>query len=90
VQIDDDDVIGFVRESTANDNAVAMEIALGPGPPRQFWLHFGDLEIGPTGERRQIRESKTWRPANDTRSNGAASLDIDQNQDAAPLFRCFP
>src|SRR5947209_16189243 len=32
-QVDDDQVIGFVKESVAHDNAVAVAIALGgPGP----------------------------------------------------------
>jgi starch synthase (maltosyl-transferring) len=91
VQIDDDDVIGFVKESTASDNAVAVTIALAQAPPRQFWLHFGDLEIGPPGERRHVREIENlvtgerhpieW---------GGVRLTIDQSQNPALLFRCFP
>jgi starch synthase (maltosyl-transferring) len=91
VQIDDDDVIGFVKESTANDNAVAVAIALVQLPPRQFWLHFGDLEIGPPGERRHIREIENLVTGERHQIEwGGVRLTIDQNQDPALLFRCFP
>jgi starch synthase (maltosyl-transferring) len=91
VQIDDDDVIGFVKESTANDNAVAVAIALVQAPPRQFWLHFGDLEIGPPGERRHIREIENLVTGERHQIEwGGVRLTIDRNQDPALLFRCFP
>jgi len=88
--IDDADVIGFVKESAAGDNAVAAAVALAKEPPRQFWCHFGDIEIGPPGRRRRIREIENlvtgerhvieW---------GGVRLTIDQNQDPALLFRCL-
>jgi starch synthase (maltosyl-transferring) len=90
VQIDDDDVIGFVKESTASDNAVAVAIALAPAPPRQFWFHFGDLEIGPPDERRQIREIENLVTGERHKIEwGGVRLTIDQSQDPALLFRCF-
>ena len=86
-QVDDEEVIGFVKESVARDNAVAVAIALSGHGPRQFWFHFGDLEIGPdrrrvtsvenlvTGERHMIE----W---------GGLRLRLDQTRDPALLFRC--
>ena len=59
--LDDAEVIGFVKESPARDNAVAVAIALSGAGPRQFWFHFGDIEIGPDGRarpRRGHRESR--------------------------------
>ena len=39
--IDNDNVIGFLKESVDGTNAVACAIALAAGP-QEFWLHFGD------------------------------------------------
>jgi len=89
-QIDDDQVIGFVKESVAHDNAVAVVVALTGHGPRQFWFHFGDLEIGPDQGRRRVtavenlitgeRHGIEW---------GGVRLRIDQADDPALLFRCF-
>src|SRR5207245_2128518 len=35
-QVDDDEVIGFVKESVSGDNAVAVAIALNKAGPREF------------------------------------------------------
>ncbi|WP_040621809.1 alpha-1,4-glucan--maltose-1-phosphate maltosyltransferase, partial [Rhodovulum sp. PH10] len=48
VQVDSDQVIGFVKESVAHDNVVAVAIALAPGR-HDVWFHFGDMKIGPEG-----------------------------------------
>ena len=40
-QIDDGEVIGFVKESVERDNAVAVAVALTKAGPREFWFHFG-------------------------------------------------
>jgi starch synthase (maltosyl-transferring) len=89
-QVDDEEVIGFVKESVARDNAVAVAIALTGHGPRQFWFHFGDLEIGPEGARRRVgavenlltgeRLPVEW---------GGVRLRIDQADDPALLFRCL-
>ena len=42
LQVDDDNVIGFVKESVDGDNAVAVAIALTGTARATFWLHFGD------------------------------------------------
>jgi starch synthase (maltosyl-transferring) len=88
-QVDDGDVIGFVKESVARDSAVAAAIALNGHGPRIFWFHFGDIVIGAgeqrapvrsivdlvTGERHPIE----W---------GGVRLTIDPSRDPALLFRC--
>jgi starch synthase (maltosyl-transferring) len=89
-QVDDEEVIGFVKESAARDNAVAVAIALAAHGPREFWFHFGDLEIGPDGARRRVsavedlatgeRRPLEW---------GGLRLRIDPSQDPALLFRCL-
>ena len=89
-QVDDTEVIGFVKESASGDNAVAVAVALTPAGPREFWFHFGDIEIGPSTERGRVkfienlvsgeRHVLEW---------GGVRLRIDQQQDPALLFRCF-
>jgi starch synthase (maltosyl-transferring) len=90
VAVDDDQVVGFVKESAAGDNAVAVAIALSGARPREFWLHFGDLEIGPDGARTKVgavenlvtgeRHAIAW---------GGVRLNINPTEDPALLFRCL-
>ncbi len=89
-QVNDEQVIGFVKESVARDNAVAVAIALAGDGSREFWFHFGDLEIGPDDARRRVgavenlmtgeRHPIEW---------GGVRLRIDPAQDPALLFRCL-
>ena len=88
LQADDPEVTGFLKESAAKDNAVAVAIAL-TGARRSFWLHFGDLQIGtPAGARpvRAIENLKTG--AVHTIEWGGARLTIDPQDDPALIFRC--
>ena len=88
LQIDDGGVIGFVKESVTGDNAIAAAIAMTDGA-REFWLHFGDIEIGPPDARRPVRAIENlvsgerhlleW---------GGVRLRIDPAKDPALLFRC--
>jgi starch synthase (maltosyl-transferring) len=89
VPVDDDEVIGFVKESVQHDNAVAVAIALNGQGPRTFWFHFGDITIGP-GDRRQPvraivnlvtgeRHAIEW---------GGVRLTMDPVAEPALLFRC--
>jgi len=88
-QIDDAQVIGFVKESGDRGNAVAVVIALDK-TPRQFWFHFGDIEVGPEDARRRVaaienlitgeRHGVEW---------GGVRLYLDPARDPALLFRCL-
>ena len=89
-QVDDEEVIGFVKESSDGGNAMAVAIALAKEGPREFWFHFGDIEIGPRDARQRVRAIENlitgerhileW---------GGVRLRIDQRQDPALLFRCL-
>jgi len=87
-QVDDAEVIGFVKESVAHDNAVAVAIAL-TAQPRTFWFHFGDLTIGPDGDRKPVR-AITDLVTGERRAIewGGVRLTIDPVRDPALLFRC--
>jgi len=86
LQVDNANVIGFLKVSPKDGNAVACAIALADDP-QEFWLHFGDNKIGgspvraienlSTGERRLLE----W---------GGARLRINPGDDPALVFRCFP
>ena len=71
-QVDDGEVIGFVKELVGRDNAVAVAIALNGHGPRTFWFHFGEITIGPDDKRAPVRAIVNLRPASGTWSNGAA------------------
>ncbi len=88
LQVDNDNVTGFVKESVKGDNAVACAIALA-GEPQDFWLHFGDILIGPHGNKRPVRAIENlitgelrmleW---------GGIRLHIDPASDPSLIFRC--
>jgi starch synthase (maltosyl-transferring) len=85
LQVDNQNVIGFLKESPEDANAIACAVALA-GSPQDFWLHFGDNKIGGspvraiqnllTGEERLLE----W---------GGTRLHIDPSDDPALLFRCM-
>jgi starch synthase (maltosyl-transferring) len=88
-QLDDSEVTGFVKESFAGDNAVAAAITLAKEGPREFWFHFGDIEIGPKDARRRVRTIKNLITGEQhTLEWGGVRLRIDQRQDPALLFAC--
>ena len=86
LQVDDDNVIGFVKQS--GDNAVAVAIALSANP-HEFWLHFGDVQIGPDNARRPVRsiENLATGERHLLEWNGQR-LRIDPQHDPALVFRC--
>ena len=90
LQVDDDNVIGFIKESNDGSNAVAVAISLA-GSPQEFWLHFGDIEIGPADARRPVRaiENLVTGERHLLEWNGRR-LRIDPAEDPALLFRCHP
>jgi starch synthase (maltosyl-transferring) len=89
-QVEEGEVIGFVKQSVAGDNAVAVTVALANTGRREFWFHFGDIEVGLPSSRRRVkfvenlitgeRRLLEW---------GGVRLRIDPQQDPALLFRCF-
>jgi starch synthase (maltosyl-transferring) len=88
-QVDDGEVIGYVKESVDGENAVAVAVALSRAS-HEFWFHFGEIEIGPPGQRRRVssienlatgeRHIIEW---------GGIRLRIDPDHDPALMFRCF-
>src|SRR5262245_50136803 len=89
-QIDDNEVIGFIKESVARDNAVAVAVALTQAGPREFWFHFGDIEIGPSTSRRRVKSIENLITGEEHILEwGGVRLRIDPQQDPALLFRCF-
>ena len=88
-QVDDPQVIGYVKESVGSDNAVAVAVALDKHGPREFWFHFGDIEIGPPGSRGGVKAVENLISGErHTIEWGGVRLRIDQDQDPALLFRC--
>jgi starch synthase (maltosyl-transferring) len=88
-QIDDDEVIGFVKESVDHDNAVACAIALTGLGPRSFWFHFGDITIGPPDNRQPVRSVVNLGTGErHTLEWGGVRLTINPAADPALLFRC--
>jgi len=89
-QLDDAAVIGYVKESPNGDNAVAAAVALAGEGPREFWFHFGDMEIGPPQSRHRVREIEDLVSGKrHVLEWGGVRLRIDQSQDPALLFRCI-
>src|SRR5262249_43341124 len=89
-QVDDDEVIGFVKESVAGDNAVAVAVALAKKGPREFWFHFGDIEIGAGESRHRVKSIENLATGErHILEWGGVRLRIDQQRDPALLFRCF-
>jgi len=86
--VDNDQVIGFIKESRAGDNAVASAIALAPGQ-HGFWMHFGDLMVGPEGNKQPVRVIENLVTGERHRLEwGGVRLTIDADRDPALLFRC--
>jgi starch synthase (maltosyl-transferring) len=89
-QVDDEQVIGFVKESVAHDNAVAVAISLSGSASREFWFHFGDMEIGPPDARRRVSAIEHLRTGERHPIQwGGIRLRIDPRHDPAILFRCI-
>jgi starch synthase (maltosyl-transferring) len=88
-QIDDGEVIGFVKESIHHDNAVAVAIALTGQGPRTFWFHFGDITIGTPQGRHPVRSIVNLATGERHMLEwGGVRLTIDPGADPALLFRC--
>ncbi len=89
IAVEDSNVIGFVKESVNQTNSVVVAIALSRDP-HEFWLPLGDVQVGMTGDRRNVaavenlitgeRHPVEW---------GGIRLRIDPARDPALLFRCL-
>ncbi len=88
LETNDDNVTGFLKESPGGDNAVACAIALSR-TPKEFWLHFGDLTIGPPDDRRPVRavENLVTGERHLLEWNGLR-VRIEPDRDPALLLRC--
>jgi len=88
-QVDDSEVIGYVKESVNGENAVAVAVALAKEGPREFWFHFGDIEIGPAGSRQRVKYVENLVTGERRMIEwGGLRLHIDQQQDSAIFMRC--
>src|SRR5262249_8371851 len=88
-QVDDGAVIGFVKESVSGENTIAAAVALAGPEPHEFWFHFGDIDIGPTGARGRVREIEDLLTGERrTIEWGGVRLKIDPAENPALLFRC--
>jgi starch synthase (maltosyl-transferring) len=86
--VDDDHVIGFIKESIAHDQTVAVAVALAGGR-HEFWLHFGDLRVGPIGNQRPVLSLEDLATGHRRRLEwGGVRLTIDADNDPAMLFGC--
>jgi starch synthase (maltosyl-transferring) len=89
-QVDDKDVIGFVKEAVDGGNAVAVAVALSKDGPREFWFHFGDIDIGPADSRHRVKSIQNLITGEQhVLEWGGVRLRVDQREDPALLFRCF-
>jgi starch synthase (maltosyl-transferring) len=69
---------------------VAVAVALAKEGMREFWFHFGDIEIGPPGSRQRIKSIENLVTGErHVLEWGGARLRIDQQHDPALLFRCW-
>ena len=90
LQVDDPNVIGFVKEAITGDNAVAVAIALTGEGPRQFWFHFGDTQIAAPGGSRPVRALENLKSGEIYALEwGGVRLTIRPSIDPALLFRCL-
>jgi starch synthase (maltosyl-transferring) len=88
-QVDDPEVIGFVKESVERDNAVAVAIALNGHGSRTFWFHFGEITIGPAGQPAPVRAIVNLVTGErHTIEWGGVRLTINPSDDPTLLFRC--
>jgi starch synthase (maltosyl-transferring) len=87
--VDDDNVTGFLKQSINRDNAVAAVIALSAGL-HEFWLHFGDQQIGPDNVKRPVRSIENLVTGERHMLEwGGLRLRLDTADDPAQIFRCY-
>lgn len=88
LQVDNDSVTGFLKESTEGGNAVACAISVS-GAPQEFWLHFGDERVGSPHARHPVRAIENLVTGEKRILEwGGTRLRIDPTVDPALFFRC--
>jgi starch synthase (maltosyl-transferring) len=88
-QVDDGAVIGFVKESPSGDNAIAVAVALAQ-EPRDFWFHFGEIQVGSAGARGPVRRVENLLTSEQHMIEwGGLRLRVEPDQDPAVLLRCY-
>jgi starch synthase (maltosyl-transferring) len=88
LQLDNDNVTGFLKESVDKDNAVACAISLA-GHPQEFWMHFGAEQIGPANDRHAVRIIENLVTGERHMLEwGGIRLRIDPS-DPVLIFRCY-
>jgi starch synthase (maltosyl-transferring) len=88
LQVDNDNVTGFLKEDADGSNAVACAISLS-GEQQTFWLHFGEHLIGPPGNKRPVRTLENLVTGERRMLEwGGTRLRIDPSSDPAVIFRC--
>jgi starch synthase (maltosyl-transferring) len=89
LQVDNDKVMGFLKQSIDGDNAVACVIALA-AVPQQFWLHFGDAHIGAGDDSKPVRAIENLVTGERILLEwGGVRLRIDPANDPALVFHCI-
>jgi starch synthase (maltosyl-transferring) len=90
-QVDNDAIMGYVKENETGDNAVAVAVVLAGPDPREFWFHFGDIHIGAPNAKQPVAAIENLvTGARHIIEWGGVRLRIDPNEDPALLFRCVP
>ena len=90
LQVDDDDVIGFLKESVDGDNAVACAIALAGDRRRNSGCISATSRSARRAPGGRCARSKTWSTGERHMLEwGGVRLRIDPAADPALLFRCI-
>ena len=68
---------------------IACAISLA-GNPQEFWLHFGDQQIGPATDKRPVRFIENLLTGERRMLEwGGTRLRIEPSADPALFFRCY-
>jgi starch synthase (maltosyl-transferring) len=89
IQVDDRNIVSFVKESVNRTNCVVVAIALSR-EVREFWLPLTDVQVGMSGDRRNIAALENLMTGERSPVEwGGIRLRIDPMRDPAMLFRCL-
>lgn len=88
LQINNDGVTGFLKQSDDGANAIACAVAIEPGA-REFWMHFGDNQIATPAGLKPVRGIENLLSGERLPIEwGGVRLTIDTERDPALVFRC--